>query len=763
MANGPEVARGYVTIIPSMQGAQATISKEMGAAAVPAGKEAGQKSGAAIVQRLGTSLTKVGQTMTKYITVPTIAAATASVAAWKDVDASYDTIVRKTGATGEQLENLKGIANDIGKTIPSSFADIGTAVGEVNTRFGVTGDQLQELSTDFLKFADINKVDVNTAIDGVSDVIHAFGMETEDTAAILDVFNVVGQQTGIDMNTLASSMSTNAAAIQEMGLSAAQGAQLLGQFEMAGMDTSAAMMGMKTALKNAADEGKSLGDAMKEWQEYMNGTASDTDKLTASIDLFGSRAGAQFYNAAKNGKISLEDLSTSLSDFSGSVDQTYEDTKSPLEMLGTSFNEIKLALSDLVEDNQPLIEDLTESLVEAIHSLSEWLQTLSPEDVQNMTKGIAALAALGPILTAIGTTITTVASVVTTLQSLSSAISALGAGEGILATISASLGSVGTGIAGLAASIGPWIAGALAGAGVGGLVGKWFDNNVIGPMLEWAGAGEDTISEYMNFHWFGEGGFFSELFGNYDGIDDWAHTWNQAIQMMMDDMVATIAEGIGYMKDDISEGWNNITTTISTVTDGIKQTVSNVWNNITSTISNVTNGIKTTVSSVWNAIVNFTTTAWTGLVSKVTSIAQGLWTGVTNVFNKIKTTVSSAVATLKSAFNFSWSLPHIKLPHFSVSGKLSLDPPSIPKFSVSWYEKAATQGALFSSPSIIGVGDAAQAEMLIGESTLYDNIAKAVAAAGGGDITIPVYIGQKKIETIVIDSINRYNYKSGGR
>jgi phage-related minor tail protein len=69
-----------------------------------------------------------------------------------------------------------------------------------------------------------------------------------------------------------------------MGLSAAEGAQLLGQFEMAGMDTSAAMMGMKTALKNAADEGKSLGDAMKEWQDYMNSTASDTDKLTASID-----------------------------------------------------------------------------------------------------------------------------------------------------------------------------------------------------------------------------------------------------------------------------------------------------------------------------------------------------------------------------------------------------------------------------------------------------------------------------------------------
>lgn len=741
MANGPEVARGYVTIIPSMQGAQAIISKEMGSAAVPAGKEAGQKSGAAIVQGLGTSLTKVGQTMTKYITVPTIAAATASVAAWKDVDASYDTIVRKTGATGTELENLKNIANDIGKTIPSSFTDIGTAVGEVNTRFGVTGDKLQSLSTDFLKFADINKVDVNTAIDNVSSVIHAFGLEVEDTTSLLDVFNVVGQQTGIDMNTLASSMSTNAAALQEMGLSAAEGAQLLGQFEMAGMDTSAAMMGMKTALKNAADEGKTLGDAMKEWQEYMNGTASDTDKLTASIDLFGSRAGAQFYNAAKNGKISLEDLETSLSSFAGSVDQTYEDTKSPLEMLGTSFNEIKLALADLVEDNQPLIEDLTESLVEAIHSLSEWLQTLSPEDVQNMTKGVAALAALGPILTAIGTAITSVMSVVTTVQSLSTAITSLGAGEGILATISASLSSVGSAIAGVGAAIGPWIAAALAGAGIGGIIGKWFDNNVIGPLLEWADAGGDIVFEYMNFHWFGEGGFFSELFGNYDGIGDWAHTWNQAIQMMMDDMVSTIAEGVGYMKRDIANGWNNITSTITSMTNGIKQTVSNVW----------------------NSVVNFTVSAWTGIASKVASIASNLWTSVTNVFNQIKATVANGVATLKGAFNFSWSLPHIKLPHFSVSGKLSLDPPSIPKFSVSWYEKAATQGALFSSPSIIGVGDAAQAEMLIGESTLYDNIAKAVAAANGGDITIPVYIGQKKIETIVIDSINRHNYKSGGR
>lgn len=168
--------------------------------------------------------------------------------------------------------------------------------------------------------------------------------------------------------------------------------------------------------------------------------------------------------------------------------------------------------------------------------------------------------------------------------------------------------------------------------------------------------------------------------------------------------------------------------------------------------------------------------------------ATELWQSIKNTFEKIKEAikkpieaaknfVKEAIDKIKGFFDFKWELPKIKLPHFSITGKFSLNPPSIPKLSVDWYSKAMDEGMILTSPTIFGArgntllgGGEAGAEAVVGVSSLRSMIKEAIAdqtaalsGLGSGDITIPVIIGGDRIDTLVVKAAQRANYRSGGR
>ena len=393
-----EVAQATVTIIPTMQGAQQTITKEMTAAGGVAGTAAGQAAGSNMASSIGSTMSRAGGKLTKGLTIPLAAVGAASVAAWKEVDEGLDTIVEKTGASGAALESMSDILDNITATIPTDFATAGAAIGEVNTRFGLTGKALETLSGQFIKFAKINNQDVSSSVDNVSKVLAAFDLSAEDAGMMLDALNTVGQQTGVDVGKLAQLMSANAASFREMGMSAYETASFIGAVDLAGLDASQMVVGLRTAMKNAAADGTSLDTVIAQFSQTMSSNASESDKLAAAYETFGSRAGAAIYNAVSNGTLDLATFTSSLGEFEGSVSATFEGTLDPMDQFTTVMNQLKSIGADLVVSVGPSLASILSTVAEVVKQMADAWSGLSPEMQEFIVKAGLIAAAAGPVL-----------------------------------------------------------------------------------------------------------------------------------------------------------------------------------------------------------------------------------------------------------------------------------------------------------------------------------------------------------------------------
>ena len=235
----------------------------------------------------------------------------------------------------------------------------------------------------------------------------------------------------------------------------------------------------------------------------------------------------------------------------------------------------------------------------------------------------------------------------------------------------------------------------------------------------------NTISSVASGAW---NGITSFLSGAWNGISS---------------TVTSVFNGISSF---ISGIWNTISGIFSTVIGTISSIISNGFNTYRNYISNVLNAISSVISSVWNTISSIIS----GVVNTIGSVISGGFNAakntVSNVFNGIKSTIDNVINTAKNIVKsgidgivgffsgMKLEFPKIKLPHFSISGSFSLNPPSIPTFGIEWYKK----GGIFDQPTLFntssglkGVGEAG-AEAVTPISVLRTYVREEVAAANAG-------------------------------
>lgn len=206
--------------------------------------------------------------------------------------------------------------------------------------------------------------------------------------------------------------------------------------------------------------------------------------------------------------------------------------------------------------------------------------------------------------------------------------------------------------------------------------------------------------------------------------------WNAAID--------AISGALDAIKDSVSNAWTAVTSTVSSAVNSVKNTVTSVFNSVKTTVQSIWNGIKTTISTTANAIKTTVTTVWNAIKTAITTPITAAKNTVSTIFSSIQSTISSkinaakdavksAIDKIKGFFNFSWSLPHLKLPHITISGSFSLTPPSVPKFGISWYAKAMDNPMLLNGATIFGAmggnflgGGEAGTEVVSGANTLMN-------------------------------------------
>lgn len=659
--------------------------------------------------------------------------------AFRQVDEGMDTIVTKTGATGDGLKEMQDIASGIATTIPTDFSKAGEAVGEVNTQFGLTGDALKDVSVEMIKFAEINGTDITNSTISSRKAIEAYGLGVQDLSTVLDSTTYVAQLTGVSVDDLMKKAIEGAPQIKMLGLSFDEGVALLGQFETSGIDASAALSGMTKAAGSYAKEGKTLKQGLTETIEKIKNTSNETEAMGLAMEIFGSKKAPQMIDAIKRGAFDFTTFAGTAENAAGTVSTTFEDTLDPIDKFQTAQNSVTLAMSELGASIAEVLAPVFEALGNIVKQVAEWFSGLPgpiKEFVVILGTVVSVVGILVPIFltlqaaatalgVSIGAMITAALPIIATAATIAAAVAAIvvilkylwETNEGFRNAVTAVWEAISSVINTVVSEISNFI------MSIFGTVVTWWTENqelirsitdavwtgisaiisaamtVLGPLIEgtWNNIQIITSTVWEVIKTVVETAI-NVVLGIIKAVmqiltGDWSGAWEtiksvgETIWNGIASVIGTIFNGIAQVLSNI---WNTISTVASTVWNGIKSTLSGIFDGISSSVSSVFNGIRDTISNIWNSIQSTASSIWNGIKDTIG-----------NAINGAKDLVGSAIEAIKGFFNFEFRWPHIPLPHFSISG--SLNPVDwlsngLPSIGVEWYAK----GGILTKPTVFG-------------------------------------------------------------
>lgn len=538
--------------------------------------------------------------------------------AFNEVDAGSDAIITATGATGKLAEGMDNVYKSIASSLPiDNLENIGKVIGEMNTQFGFTDEKLQHASEKMLKFSEITGSDVVASTQNAKQAISVFHMSSDDLDSVLDDVAKTAQDTGVSVDDLFQKAIEGAPQLQELGLSFSDSVKLLGAFEQAGVDGSAALSSLSKAAVNYAKDGKSLTDGLAETQDKILNATDQTEALNAAAEVFGTKGAVRMVDAIQRGVLNLNDLGGAASDSQGTVETTFSNTLDPIDEETVALNNVKLAMAEFGSAISEAVAPILEALVPIIQKVAKWFSSLSgtSKTIIVVISGIAmVISALLPILAVVA-------------GGIAAAGGAMAFLTGVLLPVAGIIAGIIAVVAAVVAVIKNW-----------GDITDWLSKKW-NAFKDWMSGLWDTISEKIQEVWNGIKDFFADI---------WEQIYN-VIEGPLKFIEGTIGAVMYAIQAVIYTVWEVIKFALKSAWDWISDTASAIFTPVANFFSGIWNGIKDTATGIWNSIKGTLGGIWDSIKEKAMDAFSSVWKFIKDGFNNLKDTLGGIVKGIANA------------------------------------------------------------------------------------------------------------------
>lgn len=583
-------------------------------------------------------------------------------------DGMYQAI-SSLGDGGKETEKIFGTMAKSAKAGGAEVADSVSLISAGMKGYGSVNDETAQKISD-LAFMTA-KLGVTTFPEMAKSMQPLFPLSSSLGISLEELFGTMATGTGVTGNT--AEVSTQLKAVLSNLMKPTEAMQ--GLIEKYGYSNATAMIeseGLSGVLKILQDETGGQSDKLAE-------LFSSTEALTLMTAL----TGAQFDTF--NEKLGQ------MGDVSGTTEEAMEKLETKADSIRKTMN---LAKNTLMESGTVLMDSLAPVIVDVadgVKNLTKGFSKLNPEQQQTILKIAGIIAVAAPLLMGIGKVTTGISSVIGVAGKLTSGIGGLiGTIGGLSPTFLIVAGVIGVVVA----------------AGV--LLYQNWDK-----IKEFAGNLKDSVVEKWT--------------ALKDGVVNKVEEIKQGASEKWESIKQSTNEKVEAIRSGVREKYEQVKETMGTVMEAARSTVDQKLSNIKSAYESHGGGVRGIAAGFMEGVKGYYTSGYTFIDTltggKLSNIAGQFKSKMGEARNAVSEKMSAikdafsekidgardkvreGIDKIKSFFNFSWSLPKLKLPHFSIDGKFSLNPPSVPKFGISWYAK----GALFTKPTIIpanGFGEA---------------------------------------------------------
>ena len=608
------------------------------------------------LKKVGEGISSVGKKLTVGLSLPIAGIGAVSGKTAMDFEAGMNKVSAISGATGKDLEKLENLAKEMGRTTKFTSLESAEALSYMGMAGWKTQDMLNGLPG-ILSLASAGGTDLALTSDIVTDGLTAMGLTAKDTDKFVDIMASTVSNANTSIELMGETLAYVGPVAGSLGIEMDDLSVAIGLMGNAGLKGSQAGTSLRAGLTNLVKPTKEMKNAMEKYGVELVKNAD------GSVDLMGT----------------MQNLRNVL----GELDQTTQ-----AQALATIFGkEAMSGWASIVNASESDFNKLTEAIANSEGSAKSMADTMMGGAKGALTEMKSALE--GVAIT-IGERLTPfiekladgVSKLCTWFQSLSPATQTfLMVVAGLIALLGPLLLLIGSTVS-LFANL-SIVAGAL-GVSVGALVGAFA--SVVGIVAGVVGAIAGFIAIVVNAY------KTNETFRK--NVD----TVFNNIKSIISNVMSAIGSIISTTMSLISVIWNN----------GLKQILNLVLNILSSILSTFTSKLNS-ISNIVKTSISLITSIFRGDFKSVENIVNNVLNNVVNKFNsgmeKAKSAISKGINAMKNMFNITFPTPKIKLPRISISGSFSLNPPSVPKFGISWYSK----GAIFKRPTVLGgmgVGDA---------------------------------------------------------